>query len=307
MIGSWAKACPLAVLAALAAAPVGAATLEAGDVLLNHFGGKIQQYRSGGLVDTIVGGTTDSWAGVAATRTGLVATMYRTPVVGIAIFDPGDGLIGEPPVGGIPVPTDIDAFSDGAFAVASQNTDEIVLLSAAGAVLGAIDNATMNGPIALDVAPDDTIWVVNHNSQDVEHFSRAGADLGGFALAFEPGEIVVDPADGTLWITNRSTGAVQHRSVAGAILGEIDTGISASGTTPLLGLAMTADGILLVLDVAESRIRRFTRAGVADGEIEVPAPDTPFRLTVVPEPGAAGASVAAATLLGAAARRRARR
>jgi len=304
--GSTLTICLLAALALLPAARAGAAPLEPGDVLLNHFGGKIQQFRGDALLDTIFGGTTDSWAGVAATRAGLVATMYRSPEVGIAVFDPGDDLVGEPPVAGMTVPTDIDAFSDGAFAVPSRNDDEIFLVTAAGDVLDTIPDP-MSGPTALDVAPDDTIWVVNHNSQDVEHFSRAGADLGGFALGFEPGEIVVDPADGTLWITNRSTGAVQHRSAAGAVLGEIDTGITASGTTPLLGLAMTADGILLVLDVVESRILRFTRAGVADGEIDVPEPDTPFRLTVVPEPGAAGASVAAATLLGVAARRRARR
>jgi hypothetical protein len=301
MSGSWVRAC---LLLALAAPPVGAATLERGDVLLNHFGGKIQQYRGSGVVDTILPGATDSWAGVAATRAGLVATMYRTPVVGLSLFDPGEGVLDEPTVAGITVPTDLEAFSDGGFAVASQNQNEIVLLSAAGAVLGAIDNATMSLPFGLDVAPDDTIWVASRGSQDVDHFSRAGADLGGFALGYEPGEIVVDPADGSLWIANRLTGAVQHRSAAGALLGTVATGVTANTTTPLHGLAMTGDGILLVLDVVESRILRFTRAGAPDGEIDVPVPDNPFRLTVVPEPEAAASALAAAvTLLGVAAGR----
>lgn len=296
----------LAALALAATAVAAAAPLETHDVLLNHFGGKIQQFRGGILIDTIAG-TSSSWAGVAVTRQRHVATVRRTPDIGLERFDPGVGPIGGGPIADILLPVDVDAFSDGTFVIADLNSDALRLVDGAGAGAGSIANGTMDGPAALAVAPDDTVWVANRNSQDVDRFDRAGNDLGGFALGFDPGDIAIDPDDGTLWISNRLTGTIVHRSPTGADLGSIDTGIAASPTVPLDTIGINRAGVLLALDVVGSAVLGFDREGNPVGSFPVPQPSTPFRLVVVPEPlAAAGGGAAAAALLALAARRRRR-
>ena len=267
------------------------------DVLLDHFGGKIQQFRAGVLIDTFAS-TTSSWAGVAATPSGVIATVYRSPTIGLALFAAAGQSTGEPAVVGIVIPTDVDVFADQTFVVADQNGDVLKLVSAAGQVVGTFSTATMDGPFGVDVAADDTVWVANRFSEDVDHFSREGNDLGGFALGFEPGEVVVDPEDGSLWIAEALTGTIQHRSAVGQDLGSLATGITASDSIPLQGLAITSDGILLVVDKVGSKVLRFTRSGVPDGFFAIPQPDTPFRMITVPEPlGGIGALVAVVALL----------
>ena len=283
-----------------------AAPLETNDVLLNHYGGKIQQYRGGILVDTITG-TSTSWAGVAVTRQRNVATVRRTPDIGLEFFAPGGGPIGGRPITGMLLPTEVEVFADGTFVIPDQNADALKLVSAAGVVVDTFTNATMDGPIALAVAPDDTVWVANRKSQDVDRFDRAGNDIGGFALGFEPGEIALDPDDGTLWIASRLTGAIVHRSTEGAALGSVATGISASALVPFDSFGINRAGILLALDLAGSSVLGFDREETPVGSFPVPQPNNPFRLVVVPEPGAeAAAGAAAAALPGFAARRRRR-
>jgi hypothetical protein len=294
----------LGALGTLVASAAGAITPEQDDILLSHFGGKIQQFRGGVLVDTITS-TTDAWVGAVATPDGGFATLYRTPATGLARFDADGGVIAEPTIAGIPVPTDLDVLSDGTFVVADSTQDEVHLVSAAGAVVGTITNATMMSPFGLAVAPGDTIWVVNRGSEDVDHFHRDGTDLGGFALGFEPGEIAIDPADGTLWIADRVSGSIAHRSTAGDDLGSVPTGITTSGGSSFDGLGISSGGLLLVIDRADTQLLGFERNGTPIGESAIPDPDNLFRLTVVPEPSAcAGTLAGLGALLGCRERRR---
>ncbi len=295
-----------ALLGTLVASAASAIAPEQDDILLNHFGGKIQQLRGGALVDTITS-STDSWAGAVVTPAGGFATLYRTPSVGLSRFDADGDVIAEPTIAGITVPADLDILSDGTFVVADSTQDVVHLVSANGAVVGTISNATMMSPHGLAVAPDDTIWVVNRESEDVDHFHRGGADLGGFALGFEPGEIAIDPADGTLWIADRVSGSIEHLSTVGTDLGSVPTGITTSGGAPFDGLGITSGGLLLVIDRADGELLGFERNGSPVGASAIPDPDNLFRLTVVPEPSAlAGALAGFSALLGCCARRRAR-
>lgn len=281
----------LGALGSLVAATAGAIPPQEGDVLLNHFGGKLQQLRGGVVVDTITS-TTSSWVGAVATPGGGFATIYRTPATGLARFDADGDVIAAPTIAGIPVPTDLDVLSDGTFVVANQNGDQVNLVSAAGAVVGTLTSATMLQPYALAVAADDTIWIANRGSESVDHFHRNGTDLGGFALDFEPGEIAIDPADGTLWIAHRLAGTIAHRTTAGGNLGAVPTGATVSASHPFDGLGITSSGTLLVIDHADGELLGFERDATPVGETPIPDPLLPFRLTVVPEPGAFAGAVA---------------
>jgi DNA-binding beta-propeller fold protein YncE len=276
----------------LLASRVGAEALEDGDVLLDHFGGKIQQIRHGSIVDTFTSATS-SWAGVAATRDGIVATVHRTPSTGLSLFPAGGGPVAEPAVSGVALPTDLDVFPDGTFAILDTNGNAVKLVSPAGASLGTLTSPTVQSPFGLAVGRRQTVWVASRDTQHVDHLARDGTSLGGFDIDFDPGEIVVDPADGTLWIAGATTGAIAHRDPYGADLGSVATGITASQQVPFNGLAITRSGDLLAVDRAGSQLLAFDRSGASEGALELVAPDSPFRIVVVPEPASRGAAVAA--------------
>jgi DNA-binding beta-propeller fold protein YncE len=281
-------------IALLTASHAGAVTLQTDDVLVDEFGsGAIQQFRGGTLVDTITSPTTTSWAGVVVTPAGHIATVHRTPTTGLSRFTPAGGVIAEPALSGVSVPTDLGVLSDGTFAVVDINADAVDLFSPSGASLGTLSSAKTTGPVALAVAADDTVWVVSRTSMHADHFARDGTHLGGFALGFDPGEIIVDSADGTLWIAEIVTGIIAHRDVSGADLGTIATGITASEGFPFEGLAIDGIGDLLVIDRSGSQVLAFQRDGSPDGSFPLPSANAPFRMTVVPEPAPAVRALAA--------------
>lgn len=278
----------ITALALTAFACPAAAQVQEGDLLVNLFHiqfSSIDVLRPDGTPALSATSEGAFWEGVVLTASGRIATTSRLPNT-VRLFDPLGAEVATFEIPQIDlVPGDIDRFADGTLIVTDQG-GEIELYDESGAHLGTWTAPSMTHPFALHVDAQDHLWV----SDIVEpptvagylfEFERAGTVLATLPLTFEPGDID-SAADGTLWVTDRQNGVAHHLSADGQPLGEFPTGLAGF----LNGVAVEPAGTLLFTASAESRVARYTTAGVHLDDIALPGPASPVFVEI-----AAGLSV----------------
>ncbi len=250
------------------------AQVQAGDILLNVFGGGvsgIQHYRPNGTqVITTTGGTGDLFEGAVLTDSGLFATSRRSPN-GFNLFDPSTGLeVATHDTSTITfVPSDVDVFADGTLVIGDQD-GEVELYTEAGVHMGTITHPGITRTFGIHVASNDDLWIGDIPALGVDvgnvfHFARNGTFLGQFATTFEIGDLVVAP-NGTIWCADRNHGLVYHLSSTGAVLSSFLTAII---PPEFDGIALASDGTLYVSSGNSTEIYHYDSAGTLLGQFPI--------------------------------------
>jgi hypothetical protein len=272
------------------------ASLRRGDVLINDFiDAVVRHYRADGTFAGAFSGTGTAWEGAAVTPDGRVVTTRRTPRQGVNIFDASGTQIASFDTPEVDLPSDVSVFSDGTIAINDQTDErEVVLYRPNGAHVSSYPLPV--GAWGSTVGPDDTLWVTWFGGARIAHLARDGTLLGDFALDFQPGDVVVDPADGTLWVSHNNGARVYHLDVDASVLNSFPVDLVGSFNA----IALAPDRTLLVTsDNGGSRIFNYSRDGILLGSHPLVSPDGTLFMAVVqvPEPGSAPLAIMGAALL----------
>ncbi len=265
-----------------------------------------------------------SCSGQAAT-TSNSATLTVTAPSGVTLsLYPVSGLRDQARINGVTV---VDQLADGSTAlfVGSQlkrlGADRLSITSITGTgQVGYTDGpaATAQFSTPLGIAHDATgvIYVADTQNHVIRRVATDGTvttlagsagmsaltDGSGSAARFsEPSGIVLAP-DGDLYVADKGNNVIRRVTTAGVVTTYAGSGTAgfADGTAATaqfrqpFGIAVAANGDLLVSDRANSRIRRVLRVGNAAGLVETlagsgvfatPGADGPGLTAVIPAPG----------------------
>ena len=252
-----------------------------GDVLVNNFnGGNIQRYDSAGNLQQTYTGSGGLWYGAAITPQGNIATVRRSPVAGVNVFNQVGVQILTFDAPAINIPGDISVFADGTMAISSQLGGTVEFYSSTGAHLRSVSGP--NQPFGSAVGPDGTLWVggVGGVGFGFKHFNEDGTLLGSFSTSFMPGDVVVDSLDGTLWVAERHSSAVAHLDTSGAMLGSFAVDFSFYFD----GIAMAPDRTFYLVDENDPRVLHYSETGTLLSSFAIASPNVPLFVAVVPEP-----------------------
>jgi sugar lactone lactonase YvrE len=211
----------------------------------------IRHYRPDGtLVRQITAGTGRVWLGVARTPAGDIVCTRSLPR-GVNVFDRATGaeVASFDVAAGQGVPLDVSVFSDGTLALGIHGSGEVLYSTPSGTLILTVAPASMVDPNGSHVDFWDELWVSDITAARIYRIDRTGALVSELPLPFGPSDLVRTP-DGTLWIADGVTPNVHHYDAAGTALGGFPTNLSG----PSRGLALAADGTLLVTDPGSSAV-----------------------------------------------------
>lgn len=248
------------------------------------------QFRGNNLVQTMSSPAISGVRGASPTSDGKIASTWErdTGNTGIAVFDPTTGgvmLFNTPQT---TLPCDVSVTLSGDYVVNDQWGSDIDIYSSTGSFIRTLTLPPMSGeraPGGNAVAPDGTIWITMARRQDILHYDATGTFLGSFLPGFNPGDIVVDSADGTLWFPDIESNRVHHFSTAGVPIFSFETAIPARSQS-FLGIAMTGNGWLYVASPASQNVYLYRQDGELLGDFPLPVSPTyiNFISSTVPEP-----------------------
>ena len=267
--------------------PSARAAFQQGDILLNLFGGPLQQYRADGTVVNSYTGPGSAWEGATPIGNDKLVTTRRSPTPGINIFDT-NGNISTFNLEAGTTPGDVSVFSDGTLAISDQN-GRVLFYSQAGAFIKSVTHPDFSSrsPFGSAVASDDTLWIAAPdkpfpNSSALYHFSSDGSFLGKMELPFTAYEVAIDPTDGTFWLPKFSGATLYNFSSNGLELSHFTTLIGHG----FISVAASNDGTVFVSGSGESSIYHYSRSGELLGSFSVGTPGRPLFMNIVtvPEP-----------------------
>ncbi|MCC6705564.1 MAG: NHL repeat-containing protein [Thermomicrobiales bacterium] len=115
-------------------------------------------------------------------------------------------------------------------------------------------------PVGIAIGPDGNVYVADSGNGRISVFSPEGEPLAQWTIDAWAGNAFFEPylafgRDGLLYVTSSATGSVEVIGRDGQLLGTI----TASGAQTLgrpSGIAVAADGSLLVTDIGNSGVYR---------------------------------------------------
>jgi hypothetical protein len=164
----------------------------------------------------------------------------------------------------------------GTIFVVCPGTNNIQVLSDAGATGTPIAGGSLEKPVAMAIDTSGNLYVSNDQSPYfIEKFSSTGTDLGTFATTGlnRPHGLAFDHA-GNLYAANPGNNSVEKFSAAGADLGPFVS----SGLSGPVGLAFDSSGDLYVVNSGANTISEFSSAGASLGTISSTNLNYPYRL-----------------------------